>query len=405
MKNVLLSAASLAALVFLSVPNLLNAQCFGRDGKLHNLDGSSCTNSIITAVPFLRIVSDARSGAMGDAGIAISADANAIHFNASKLAFAEKDIAFAASYTPWLQSLGLNNAHLVYLTGYKKLNDKQAIGIGLRYFSPNQLQIRNLNGQALNTGTAHEFELAMAYARKLSNKFSAGITGKIIYSNLVDGLPLNSGGITSSGMVGAADISFTYETPLALKHWDSDLRIGLAFSNIGSKMTYTNSIDRDYLPTNLGLGVAWEVQFNDLHGLTITADVNKLMVPTPCPVGGDCDQNNNGRPDFKEYSPLEGIFQSFSDAPLGFYEEAWELMYALGIEYWYDQRFAIRGGYFTENAKKGGRQFFTAGLGLEYDILGFNLSYLIPTSSQRTPLDNTLRFSVLLGLNHDNLSD
>jgi len=405
MKNVLRAAASLAAFALLLIPNLLDAQCFGRDGKLHHLDGSSCTNSIITAVPFLRIVSDARSGAMGDAGIAISADANAIHFNASKLAFAEKDIAFAASYTPWLQSLGLNNAHLAYLTGYKKLNDRQTVGIGLRYFSPNQLQIRNLNGQSLNTGSAHEFELAVAYARKLSDKFSAGLTGKIIYSNLVDGLPLSSGGITSDGMAGAADISFTYETPLTMQHWDSDLRIGLAFSNIGSKMTYTNSIDRDYLPTNLGLGVAWEVQFNDLNGLTITADVNKLMVPTPCPVDGDCDQNNNGRPDFKEYSPVAGIFKSFGDAPYGFYEEVRELMYAMGIEYWYDQRFAIRGGYFTENARKGARQFFTAGLGLQYDILGFNLSYLLPSFSHRTPLDNTLRFSMLLGLNNNKLGD
>ncbi len=402
MKKLLLNAALLAVFVLVCCPNLLNAQCFGRDGKLHNLDGSNCTRAVVAAVPFLRIVSDARSGAMGNAGIAISTDANAMHFNASKLVFAEEDIAFSASYTSWLRSMTLNGVRLAYLTAYKKLDDRQAIGIGLRYFSPGQVQLMDLQGQALNAGQTREFELAIAYARKLSDKFSASVTGKIIYSNLASGLPLSSGGVTSAGIVGAADIAFTYQTPLSMKNWESDLRIGLVVSNIGPKMTYTQSIDREYLPTNLGLGAAWEVQFDDLNGLTVTADVNKLMIPTPCrPFGANCDKNNNGRPDFKEYSPIEGMFKSFGDAPTGFYEEIRELIYALGVAYWYDKRFAIRAGYFTEDVTKGGRQFFTAGLGVKYSGVGLNVSYLIPNATQRTPLDNTLRFSLLFGLNND----
>jgi len=396
MKNLLLKTTLISCLAIIASVTTLNSQCFWQDGELFNPDGTSCTNTVVTAVPFLRIVSDARSGAMGDAGIAISADANALHFNASKLVFAEEDLSVSATYTPWLRSLGLNDVYLAYLTGYKKIDDLQAVGFGLRYFSLGQIQFTDINGEALNTGKPNEFEVTLAYSRKLTDNFSAGISGKFIYSNLASGQQLDGGEVISAGIAGAADISFTYKTPIEMQNGESDLTIGLAFSNVGSKITYTKSIDRDYLPTNLGLGAAWNMQFDEYNSLTIAADINKLLVPTPCPtLASDCDKDGNGRSDFKEYSPIQGIFKSFGDAPGGFSEEIRELMYSLGLEYWYDKQFAVRAGYFAEHGTKGGRQFFTVGLGLKYNVFGMNFSYLVPTTNQRNPLDNTLRFSLL----------
>jgi hypothetical protein len=170
--------------------------------------------------------------------------------------------------------------------------------------------------------------------------------------------------------------------------------MGLALSNIGSKITYTNNLVRDFLPANFGLGAAWTINFDDFNKITFTSDINKLLVPTPCQ-GLDCDQDGDGFPDYKNESPIGAIFSSWADAPEGFSEELRELMYSIGTEYWYNDQFAVRAGYFNENRQKGNRKFFSVGLGLKYNIFGLNFSYLVPTTNQRNPLDNTLRFSLL----------
>lgn len=381
-------------LVLLSAESIY-AQCtFDQNGRLVNLDGTPCTNTIVTAVPFLRIVSDARAGAMGDAGIATTADPNAMHFNASKLVFAESETAMSATYTPWLRALGLSDVYLAYLTGYKQLDELQTVGFGLRYFSLGSIQFTDVNGEPLREGRPNEFEIALAYSRKLADKLSAGVTGKFIYSNLAAGQNLPGGETIEVGIAGAADISFTYLTDLNLSNTESNLAIGLALTNIGSKITYTRSTVRDFLPTNLGLGIAWNLDPNPYNRLTLAVDVNKLMVPTPCQ-GPDCDQDGDGIPDYKAQSPISGIFTSFTDAPEGFSEELREFYYSFGLEYWYDKQFAVRAGYFNEHLQKGNRKYFTVGLGLKYNVFGLNFSYLIPTTNQRNPLDNTLRFTLL----------
>lgn len=390
MKNALRFLLLFALIGALGTPQL-NAQCTtDENGNLINLDGTPCTNTVVTAVPFLRITGDARSGAMGDVGIGISADPNAIHFNASKIVLAEEDLAISATYTPWLRSLGLNDVYLAYLTGYKKLDDLSAVAFGLRYFSLGSIQFTDVNGEALTTGRPNEFEVAAAYSRKLSDNFTAGLTGKFIYSNLAAGQQLDGGDIIEPGLAGAADVSFTYQTELNSSSLDnSELTIGLALTNIGSKITYTKSVNRDFLPANFGLGGAWTMDFDDFNRLTIAADVNKLMVPTPCQ-GPGC--NNQER---RDQSPVSAIFSSWGDAPEGFSEELKEFIYSVGLEYWYDQQFAVRAGYFNEHNQKGGRKYLTVGLGLKYNIFGLNFSYLVPTTNQRNPLDNTLRFSLL----------
>ncbi len=171
-----------------------------------------------------------------------------------------------------------------------------------------------------------------------------------------------------------------------------EFTFGTAISNIGSKITYTNSVNRDYIPTNLGIGAGLKIQLDEFNSITFSTDFNKLLVPTPRP---DIDDDGNNIPDYKEFSPIRGIFKSFGDAPGGFSEELKEITLGVGAEYWYDDQFAVRVGHFRENYSKGNRKYFSVGLGVKYNIFGLNFSYLVPTSNQRNPLDNTLRFSLL----------
>lgn len=354
-----------------------------------------CPNTIISAVPFLRIVPDARSAAMGDGGIASSPDANAMHHNASKLAFIDSDMGLAASYSPWLRSLGLQDVYMAYLAGYKKLDDFQTLGVSLRYFALGDLQFTDVNGGSLGVGRPNEFEVAAAYARKLSDNFSVGLTGKFIYSNLAGGQQIDALDIVAATAV-AMDISFTYLKPM---NNGNNLRFGAAITNIGSKVSYTRSEFKDFIPGNLGIGAALELNLDDYNQLTFMVDVNKLLVPTPIPdTSVEYDANMNGFPDYREKSLFEGVFGSFGDAPNGFKEELRELMYSIGAEYWYNKQFAFRAGYYYEHPTKGNRQFLTAGLGLKYNVFGLNISYLVPTSNQRSPLDNTLRFTLVFHL-------
>jgi hypothetical protein len=366
----------------------VEAQCLSGDPK-------DCPNAIITAVPFLRIVPDARSAAMGDAGIAISPDANAMHFNASKLAFIDSDHGVSASYSPWLRSLGLQDVYLAYLSAFKRVGENQTLGAALRYFSLGDLQFTDINGLSLGQGKPNEFEVALAYARKLSPYFSAGLTGKFIYSNLAGGQQIDNIDIVAA-TAGAVDISFTYQGPIKIAQ-KSVLRIGTAITNIGSKISYTKSEFKDFMPGNLGIGAALDINFDDYNELTFTMDINKLLVPTPISPNDtvNYDANHNGFPDYREKPLFEGIFGSFSDAPGGFNEEMREFSFCWGAEYWYNKQFAFRAGYYYEHPTKGNRQFLTAGLGLRYNVFGLNVSYLVPTSNQRSPLDNTLRFSVI----------
>lgn len=351
--------------------------------------GEPCINTVVSAVPFLRINPDARGGAMGDAGVALSGDANSLHYNASRLAFAEQDFALGATYTPWLQALGLNDVYLAYLGGYRKLDEFQAIGASLRYFSLGDIQYTDQNGTPTGTGMPNEFEVALAYTRKLSDRFSASLTGKYINSNLANGQEV-AGTVLEAGQAFAADLGFTYRND-DVNGNGNQFAIGVALTNVGSKITYTQDTVRDFLPANLAIGAAYTWQLDEYNEITLTAETNKLTVPSPCD-GTDPNCNQDA---INDQSPLAGIINSFSDAPQGFGEELREFTWSVGAEYWYAEQFAVRAGYFYEDPTKGGRSYLTAGIGLKYNIFGLNLSYLVPTSSQRNPLDNTLRFSIL----------
>ena len=371
------------------------------DGCLkESQDGDCLANTLLSAVPFLRINPDARAGAMGDVGIAISADPNAMHFNASKLAFAENDLGISATYSPWLQGIGLKDVYLAYLSGYKRINDLQTIGFDLRFFSLGQIDFTDSQGNPRGSGKPREFALSFAYSRKLAENFSAGLTAKYVYSNLAAGQQVQNIDITAANAF-ATDLSLTYFHDLTLGDYDAKLNYGLALTNLGSKVTYTKSIDvRDFLPSNLGIGVSLDLDIDEYNLITFALDVNKLLVPTPIsPLDEEnYDTDNNGIADFREAGLLEGVFGSFSDAPGGISEELIEIYYSAGVEYWYDKQFAVRAGYYYEHPRKGDRRFLTLGLGLKYNTLNMNISYLVPTTIRRSPLDNTLRFGIVFNL-------
>ncbi len=359
----------------------LSAQCI--DGYLPS--GQECGGTIQTAVPFLRIIPDARSGAMGDVGIALTPDANSILYNASKLAIADNKWGASVNFTPWLRNLGVNDIFMLHEAGYYQFgkNIKQAVGVSFQYFDLGKIQWTDYNAAPLGEGHAYEMAITGAYSRQLSDKWSMGLSAKYIYSNL--GTFQRNMGI-HSGKAFAVDISTTYKKPLKLGAVNTNFIISAAVSNVGNKISYINS--SDFLPANLGIGGAWEVAFSANHKLLVSIEFNKLLVLTPQP--------KDTTRSWKNVSVISGIFKSFSDAPNGFKEEMQEINTSMGLEYWLFQRVALRGGYFHESTYKGGREFYTVGGGVRHRMYGLNVSYLLPTNNIRGPLDNTWRFSLLL---------
>lgn len=365
----------------------------GSGNWVNPITGQKCVTTIQTSVGFMTITPDARSAAMGETGVALSPTAAASFFNGSALAFSEKKGEVQATFTPWLRALNLSDVYLANLNAYGKLDNLQTFYGSLRYFSLGNIDYTSENGQIIKSSKPFEMAVALGYARKLTENWSASLTGKFILSNLVSGITV--AGTTqeaSAASSGAADIGVTYIKPLALGN-GATLRTGLSIKNIGSKVTYTSSLARDYIPTNMALGGSLEMDIDDYNSFTVALDFNKLLVPSPRADSPD-ENPANGRPDYLDKNPIEGIFSSFGDAQGGFSEEINEINTSIGLEYWYAKQFAARAGYFHEPNNKGGRKYLTIGVGLKYNYLGLDFSYLVPTSRVNTPLDNTLRFGL-----------
>lgn len=356
------------------------------------LDGR--TNTINTAVPFLRISPDARAGAMGDVGVATSPDANSIYWNQAKLPFATTRSAISVTYTPWLKEL-VNDVFLANLAGYYQLDEFQTVSGSLRYFSLGTINFTDINGTPTSDFRPREYALDAGYSRKLSDNFSVAIAARYIYSNLASG-DVN-GQVIKPGTAFSTDLSLFYT-----KDFEKDdgvkntWNVGAAFTNIGTKISYTSSAtNKDFIPTNMGLGTSYTFGLDQMNKIMLALDINKLLVPTP---------DSNG--DYRNKSVISGIFSSFGDAPGGMSEELQEVSVSAGGEYSYNDQFFVRTGYFYENKNKGNRKYVTAGIGVKYNMFGLNFSYLVPSGNgiQRNPLSNTLRFSLVfdLGFKADN---
>ena len=353
-------------------------------------------NTITTAVPFLMITPDSRSGSMGDVGAATSPDASSISTNPAKYSFIEDDLGFSISYVPWLRAL-VPDINLSYISGYKKLNQNDAVAFELRYFSLGDITFTDILGNTLGQFNPNELALGGSYSRKLSDLFSLSLATRYIYSNLTGGQM--AGDIqTNAGKSFAADVAGYYTNKIRFLKKDSDLSFGFNISNIGNKISYTNVGERDFIPINLKLGSSININFDDYNSMSYSFDINKLLVPTPPLYNSDNEIIAGKDPNV---SVVSGIFQSFSDAPDGFSEELREINLSFGTEYWYAQQFALRGGYFYEHDTKGGRKFFTFGAGVKYNVFALDFSYLINASrtiNGTNPLANTMRFTMIFDI-------
>lgn len=360
-------------------------------------------NVVTTAVPFLRISPDARSGGMGDIGIATSPDANSSFWNQAKIPFAPSKAQIAASYAPWLKGLGLNDVYLASLAGYYQLDETQAISSSLRYFSLGNIEFTDQSGGSTGRGTPREFGFDVGYSRKLSDKLGIGIALRYINSSLAKGDPNNSGVSYKAGSAVAGDISVFHDGTGGDIN-GSGLNWGIALHNLGSKISYTNDASqKDYIPANLGLGVAYTKVFDETSKITFGLDLNKLLVPTPPVLTGDTSKDARAIANYRNKGVLSSWFSSFGDAPGGGGEELREVQVSLGAEYMYNNQFAFRTGYFYEAPSKGNRKYFTVGAGINYNMFGLNFSYLIPSGGgvNRNPLANTIRFSLIFNLDKD----
>lgn len=406
---------------YLGVLTVFSGLTFGvsaQNGVTQNdLEGKLGLNTITTALPFMSITPDSRAGGMGEAGTALSGSSTSLYWNTSMLIFAEDKSEISISYTPWLRNL-TNDMHLSYASGYYKFG-RHAVGGALRFFSLGEITYTDNNAQFIRTDKPSEFELTAGYAFKLSDKLSVGINGKFAYSNLTGGYVVE-GVDTKAAIAGAADVSFTYFTQDAkIGSLDGDYTFAATINNIGNKVSYSSSQSRDFIPMNLKLANAYKMRFDKYNSLTLALEFQKLLVPTPAIYGVNSDGDRvmiSGHS--SDVGVIKGLVQSFYDAPgtplvdnngdyiqnadgsyqikknSKFVEELSEINIAFGMEYWYNNLLALRAGYFYEAPNKGNRQFFNFGAGLKYNRFGIDISYLAAVGGRRSPLANTLRFTL-----------
>jgi hypothetical protein len=354
-------------------------------------------NVVTSAVPFLRISPDARSGGMGDVGIAIAPDANAAFANIARTPFATAKGGVALNYTPWLRDLSVNDVFLASLAGYYQIDEKQAISGSFRYFKLGSIQFTDALGNDLQQYNPYEMAVDLGYSRKLSSKNALGIALRYINSNLANG---NFGGQNyKAGSSVAADLHFYHH---GAKENGQGLNYGITLSNLGSKISYSDdATQKDYIPANLGVGLAYTKVFDEANKITFALDFNKLLVPTPPVIDGtDPSADSAALLDYRDQSVASSWIKSFGDAEGGINEEMQEINIAVGAEYWYNNQFGFRAGYFYENAEKGNRKYFTIGASIKYNIAGLNFSYIFPSGSgtTRIPLSNTYRFGLVFDL-------
>lgn len=366
---------TLAVAVILSVLTGYVSQAQGLVGQ------DSSRRVITTAVPFLTITPDARAGGMADVGAATSPDANSIYWNPAKLVFIEDNIGFSLSYTPWLGKI-INDMSITYLSGYYKFSKEQAVAVSMRYFDLGEIFFTNEQGGDEGQFNPREFSFDAAYSRMLTQNLSIGVAGRYIHSNLTGSF--SSGGVEARpGNSVAADVAVFYDKDLLASGSNSNLALAAVISNIGSKLTYSDESNKDFIPTNLRLGGAFTTNLDPYNKLTFGLDLNKLMVPSPQLDSAQSDK-----------SLLSGMFGSFGDAEDGISEEIKEVTVSAGAEYWYNNTFAARVGYFFESEDKGNRKYLTLGLGFRYQVFGIDFAYLVP-KEQEHPLAETLRFTLL----------
>jgi hypothetical protein len=355
-------------------------------------DNSTANQRVITtAVPFVLIAADARAAGMGDIGVATSADAFSQQWNPAKYAFAISKQGVGITYTPYLSQL-VNDIFLGNLTYYNRINERSAIGASLRYFSLGDIELRETIEQDPLIQSPNEFTFDVSYALRLSERFSMAVAGRYLRSDLKIQAASEDASAASSF---AVDIAGFYQSEeIAYNDFDGRWRAGFNISNVGPKIKYDEVGQENNLPTNLALGGGFDFILDPYNKVGVNVEVNKLLVPTPQDFDGDGDIDAEDDEEYEAISFFSGMFKSFGDAPDGFSEELKEFTWALGAEYWYQDVFAFRTGYFNESDLKGSRKFLSLGAGFRYTAINIDISYLFSTSKVRSPLEGTLRFGL-----------
>ncbi|GGD54843.1 type IX secretion system outer membrane channel protein PorV [Muriicola marianensis] len=354
---------------------------------------------ITTAVPFLTIAADARAAGMGDMGVATSVDAFSQQWNPAKFAFAERKMGIGVSYTPYLESI-ITDISLLNGSFYNKINERSAFAFSLRYFTLGEIELRQFANDPGTLAKPNELALDGSYSLKLSDKFSMAVAGRFIRSNLR--LPEISNVDSQAASSFAVDVAGYFRSDeIAYNNYNGRWRAGFNLSNLGGKIQYDEGGQENFLPTNLRFGGGFDFIFDQDNVLGITAEFNKLLVPTPRDFDNDGDVDSEDNDQYQQIGFLKGVFESFGDAPDGFSEELKEVTWALGAEYAFQQSFMVRAGYFNESEDKGSRKFFSLGAGFIFKAAQIDLSYLFSSSQVRNPLENTLRFSLTFNLGEE----
>lgn len=359
-------------------------------------------NYISSGMPILLIAPDATAGAMGDVGAATVPDIYSAHWNNAKFAFIEGDLGVSTTYTPWLRNLGVGDMNLLYLSGYKSINSRSTLAASLTYFSLGEIQRTDASGNADGTMNPNEFAFDVTYAMRLSDELSLGASGRYIQSDLTNGQDISDGSgyvTTKPGRSLAADLGLYWQHSF---RQSQTVALGLFASNMGAKLSYSDDdIRKEFLPANLRVGARYSNAIDASNRISVMVDVNKLMVPTPPVTVGDSTYSEYYRNMTEYYNTgvMQGILQSFYDAPGGFAEELRELQVSAGLEYWYKNTLAARAGYFYENDTKGGRQYATVGVGIKFNVVQVDFAYLVPTTAfSSNPLSNTIRISLTFNM-------
>ena len=385
------------------------------------INAQDASRVITTGVPFLMVAADARAAGMGDQGVATSPDAFSQQWNPAKYAFAIDKQGFTSSYTPYLTAL-VNDISLGQVTYYNRINERNAFGVSLRYFSLGEIEFRDNAEDPANNVRPNELALDGSYSLKLSERFAMAVAGRYIRSQLRL-VTVGTAGDAKPSSTFAVDVAGYYVgEEAAFNDFNGRLRLGFNFQNMGPKISYDAGLSQDnanFLPANMRIGGGYDFILDDYNKVSVNVELTKLLVPTP----QSADLNGDGSVDsaptqienpdvtpnnfytelqirdlnntaYNKINWVDGMFSSFGDAPGGFSEELREFTYSIGTEYSYQDSFAMRLGYFHESPLKGARQFFTLGAGFKYNVVKVDMSYLFSASKVKNPLENTLRFSL-----------
>lgn len=375
--------------------------------------------AITTGMPFTLIAPDARAAGMGDMGVATSVDAFSQQWNSAKYAFSETKSGVSLSYTPYLKKL-VNDIGVGYLTYFNRIDERSAFATSFKYFGLGSIELTDNVGNPIETVKPNELAFDASYALRLSDQFAMSVAMRYLrsdfrlnYDENIDATAANTFGVDISGYYQSEEQAYA--------DFNGRWRMGFALQNLGPKFKYDEEGVENFQPTNLRLGAGFDFIFDQYNKVSVTAEVTKLLVPTP-PLYGDeynfTDNNGDGvyqedvddlgsvvqrnavilKGKSEDVDFVSGIFQSFGDAPDGFSEELKEFTYSVGAEYLYQDSFALRTGYFNESEEKGARKFFTLGAGFKANVVNIDLAYLFSASKTPSPLDSTLRFSLTLNL-------